>query len=76
MIAKRLKTETGYQYVLEYDSIINGLERVNLITTNKGRLGRYAGVFVGGSWCEVSRTQAAWALKASRKATLLRKEAA
>ena len=76
MITKKLKTETGWNYVLEYDSIINGIERTCLVTTNKGRLGRYAGVFVGGSWCEVSRTQAAWALKASRKATLLRKEAA
>lgn len=76
MIAKRRKTETGWNYILENESIINGIERVNLITTNKGKLGRYAGVFVGFSWCEVSRTQAAWALKASRKASKFRREAA
>ena len=76
MIAKRLKTETGYNYVLEYDSILNGIERSCLVTTNKGTLGRYAGVFVGGSWCEVSRTQAAWALKGARKIAKIRREAA
>jgi hypothetical protein len=76
MIAKRLKTETGYNYILEYDSILNGIERSCLVTTNKGKLGRYAGVFVGGSWCEVSRTQAAWALKGARKIARIRKEAA
>jgi hydrogenase maturation factor len=76
MITKRTKTQTGYQYVLENETILNGLERVCLVTTNKGRLGRYAGVFVGFAWCEVSRNQAASALRASRKATLLRKEAA
>ena len=76
MITKRQKTETGWNYVLENESILNGTERVFLVTTNKGRLGRYAGVFVGFSWCEVSRNQAAWALKASRRATLSRREAA
>lgn len=76
MITKRQKTETGWNYVLENESILNGTERVCLVTTNKGRLGRYAGVFVGYSWCEVKRSQAAWALKASRKASKFRREAA
>lgn len=76
MITKRQKTETGWNYVLENESILNGVERVNLITTNKGRLGRYAGVFVGYSWCEVKRSQAAMALRASRRETLSRREAA
>jgi hypothetical protein len=76
MIKKRLKTETGWNYVLEYDSILNGTERVCMVTTNKGKLGRYAGVFVAGSWCEVKRSQAAWALKASRRNQSIRKKAA
>jgi hypothetical protein len=76
MIAKRQKTETGWNYVLENESILNGTERVCLVTTNKGRLGRYAGVFVGGSWCEVKRTQAAWALRGARKIAKIRREAA
>jgi hypothetical protein len=76
MITKKRKTETGWNYILENESILNGVERVNLITTNKGRLGRYAGVFVGFSWCEVKRSQAAMALRASRRNQSIRKEAA
>jgi hypothetical protein len=76
MITKKRKTETGWDYVLENETILNGVERVNLITTNKGRLGRYAGVFVGIAWCEVKRSQAAMALRASRKNQNIRKEAA
>jgi hypothetical protein len=76
MITKKRKTENGWNYVLENESILNGVERVNLITTNKGRLGRYAGVFVGFSWCEVKRSQAAMALRASRRNQSIRKAAA
>jgi hypothetical protein len=74
MITKKRKTENGWNYLLENESILNGVERVNLTTISKGPLGKYAGIFVGYGWCEVKRSQAAIVLRASRKA--LRKESA
>jgi hydrogenase maturation factor len=76
MITKRKKKENGWSYVLENDSFTNGLERVNLTTTSKGPLGKYAGVFVGMSFCEISRRKAAEALRDARKIQRVRRESA
>ena len=67
MITKRRKKENGWNYVLENDSFANGLERVNLTTTSKGPLGKYAGVFVGLAFCEIPRKRAATALRMARQ---------
>ena len=76
MITKRRKKENGWNYVIENDSFLNGLERVNLTTTSKGPLGKYAGVFVGMSFCGIPRYQAAEALRYARKIQRAKKKAA
>jgi hypothetical protein len=76
MITKRQKKENGWKYLIETDSFVHGIERVNLTTTSKGPLGKYAGVFLGMVFCEVPRYKAAEALRDARKKQRTRKEAA
>jgi len=77
MITKRKKRENGWSYLIENDIHIHGLERVNMTTTSKGPLNKYAGVFVGLVFCEIPRKRAATVLRAARNdARKLRKAAA
>jgi hypothetical protein len=77
MITKRKKKENGWSYLIENDNFAHGVERVNLTTTSKGPLGKYAGVFMGTVFCEVPRRKAAEAIREARKeARKARREAA
>ena len=63
--------------MIESDNFAHGMERVNLTTTSKGPLGKYAGVFVGLAFCQIPRKRAAAALWEARKEERkARKEAA
>jgi hypothetical protein len=76
MITKRRKKENGWSYLIENNIHMHGMERVNMTTTSKGPYGRYAGVFVGLSFCEIPRKKAASILREVRKYQRARKEAA
>jgi len=78
MITKRKKKENGWSYLIENSIHMHGMERVNMTTTSKGPLGKYAGVFLGMVFCEVPRRKAAEALRDAResKRRKARKEAA
>ena len=77
MITKRKKKENGWSYLIENNIHMHGMERVNMTTTSKGPHGRYAGVFVGLSFCEIPRKKAASILREARKEVKkARKEAA
>jgi hypothetical protein len=76
MITKRKKKENGWSYLIENSIHMHGMERVNMTTTSKGPLGKYAGVFVGMSFCGIPRYQAAEALRYARKIQRVKKKAA
>jgi len=76
MITKRKKKENGWSYLIENSIHMHGIERVNMTTTSKGLYGRYAGVFVGMSFCEIPRKKAASILREARKYQRARREAA
>jgi hypothetical protein len=67
MITKRKKKENGWSYLIENSIHMHGVERVNMTTTSKGPLGKYAGVFVGLVFCEIPRRRAATALRMARQ---------
>jgi hydrogenase maturation factor len=67
MITKRKKKENGWSYLIENNIHMHGIERVNMTTTSKGPLGKYAGVFVGLVFCQISRRKAAEVLRDERE---------